>query len=95
MAGRAAAGTGAVGTSEGAFTVYDQDNFFKAHLAPWGERFFADLASAESAELYRTVGEIGQVGTQVDRGVVQWTGGRWMLVVGIGFAIGHRSRCGS
>jgi len=54
------------GTAEGAFTVYDQDNFFKAHLAPWGEKFFADLGSAENAGLYRSVGEIGEIFMQIE-----------------------------
>jgi len=54
------------GTAEGAFTVYDQDNFFKAHLAPWGEKFFADLASAKNAGLYRSVGEIGEIFMQIE-----------------------------
>ncbi len=54
------------GTADGEFTVYDQDNFFKAHLAPWGEKFFADLASAGSADLYRSVGRIGEVFMQIE-----------------------------
>lgn len=54
------------GTAEGEFTVYDQDGFFKAHLAPWGEKFFADLASAENAGLYRSVGEIGEAFMQIE-----------------------------
>lgn len=54
------------GTATGEFTVYDQDGFFKAHIGPWAERFFADLASAESADLYRTVGKIGEVFMQIE-----------------------------
>ena len=54
------------GTAEGEFSVYDQDSFFKAHLAPWGEKFFADLASAENAGLYRSVGEIGEAFMQIE-----------------------------
>ncbi len=34
---------------------------FEAHLAPWMERFFADLERANTAEFYRSVGALGRV----------------------------------
>jgi len=40
--------------------IFDQEKFFNGHIKPWGEQFFADLAAAKSAGLYRHVGEIGQ-----------------------------------
>jgi TorA maturation chaperone TorD len=50
-----------IGSGEGEFTLYDQDKFFAAHLKPWAGKFFADLQSAKKADLYRTIGRIGQV----------------------------------
>lgn len=50
-----------IGSGEGEFTLYDQDRFFAAHLKPWAGKFFADLQSAKKADLYRTIGRIGQV----------------------------------
>ena len=34
---------------------------FEAHLAPWIERFFADIEQAETAEFYRSIGALGRV----------------------------------
>jgi TorA maturation chaperone TorD len=34
---------------------------FEAHLAPWMEKFFADLERAKAAEFYRSVGALGRV----------------------------------
>jgi TorA maturation chaperone TorD len=34
---------------------------FEAHLAPWMEKFFADLERANAAEFYRSVGALGRV----------------------------------
>jgi TorA maturation chaperone TorD len=34
---------------------------FEAHLAPWMERFFADLEQAKAAEFYRSIGALGRV----------------------------------
>jgi TorA maturation chaperone TorD/DNA-binding transcriptional regulator YdaS (Cro superfamily) len=39
----------------------DQERFFKEHLAPWAERFFADLEGAEHAGLYRPIGTAGRL----------------------------------
>jgi TorA maturation chaperone TorD len=38
-----------------------QRRFFDRHLAPWAGRFFHDLEKAETASLYRPVGEIGRL----------------------------------
>lgn len=37
-----------------------QHAFFRQHLAPWMERFFNDLQTAESARFYRAVGQVGE-----------------------------------
>ncbi|HRK24445.1 MAG TPA: Cro/CI family transcriptional regulator [Beijerinckiaceae bacterium] len=34
--------------------------FFNRHLAPWAERFFADLEAAGAARFYRAVGRLGR-----------------------------------
>ncbi|KAA3630685.1 MAG: molecular chaperone TorD [Proteobacteria bacterium] len=36
-----------------------QRKFFSRHMAPWLERFFADLAAAKSASFYRAVARFG------------------------------------
>ncbi len=36
-----------------------QRAFFAAHLAPWAERFFRDLAQAEACPFYREIGALG------------------------------------
>lgn len=33
--------------------------FFETHLAPWGDRFFADLSQARAAVFYRNLGRFG------------------------------------
>ena len=38
-----------------------QRRFFDSHLAPWADRFFADLESAQSAAFYRHVARLGRV----------------------------------
>ena len=38
-----------------------QRGFYDKHLAPWAGKFFADLEKAQAADLYRPVGEIGQL----------------------------------
>jgi len=37
-----------------------QRRFFDSHLAPWADRFFADLESAQSANFYRHVARLGR-----------------------------------
>ena len=49
------------GTALGEFDIYDQDSFFAAHLKPWAEKFFADLESAKTADVYRHIGRIGRI----------------------------------
>ena len=34
---------------------------FEAHLAPWMEKFFADLERAKTAKFYRSIGGLGRV----------------------------------
>jgi TorA maturation chaperone TorD len=36
-----------------------QQVFFKTHMQPWLERFFADLGEARSADFYRSVAQFG------------------------------------
>ena len=44
-----------------------QAAFFEAHVAPWAEKFFADLASAKAARLYMPVGQIGRAFIEIER----------------------------
>ena len=48
--------TGRYGVAE---PVAKQRAFFVAHIAPWGQRFFADLEAAENARLYAGIGTLG------------------------------------
>lgn len=41
--------------------------FFDKHLAPWADRFFADLEGAQSAVLYMPVGSIGRLFLEIER----------------------------
>jgi TorA maturation chaperone TorD len=43
-----------------------QRAFFAAHIAPWAEKFFADLAAAKSARLYMPVGQIGRIFVEIE-----------------------------
>jgi TorA maturation chaperone TorD len=43
-----------------------QRAFFNAHIAPWAEKFFADLAAAKSARLYMPVGQIGRIFIEIE-----------------------------
>ncbi len=43
-----------------------QRAFFAAHIAPWAEKFFADLAAAKSARLYMPVGQIGRIFIEIE-----------------------------
>lgn len=38
-----------------------QRDLFEKHLAPWGSRFFDDLAGARAAQFYRAVANLGKV----------------------------------
>jgi TorA maturation chaperone TorD len=44
-----------------------QASFFKKHLEPWIGHFFADLATAESANFYRSVGAVGRCFVEIER----------------------------
>lgn len=44
-----------------------QAAFFGRHLAPWVERFFADLESAQNAVFYRAVGRLGNAFMALER----------------------------
>ncbi len=50
--------TGAFGESQ---PLSVQRDFFRAHIEPWGERFFADLEKAKSARVYAPLGAIGRL----------------------------------
>jgi TorA maturation chaperone TorD len=41
------------------FSLSRERAFFSDHLAPWGQRFFADLETAKTARFYRSVGRLG------------------------------------
>jgi len=43
-----------------------QQRFFERHLAPWARRFFSDLERAGAARLYRPVGAIGRLFTDIE-----------------------------
>ncbi len=43
-----------------------QKIFFNKHIGSWMARFFADLAKAESARFYRTVGSMGEKFLQLE-----------------------------
>ena len=38
-----------------------QERFYRCHLKPWVDRFFADLTQADAARFYRVVGRLGCV----------------------------------
>ena len=40
--------------------------FFLRHIAPWAERFFADLERARAARFYRAVGALGRAFLEVE-----------------------------
>jgi TorA maturation chaperone TorD len=46
--------------------VETQRHIFEKHLAPWIGRFFADLATAEAADFYRSVGTIGRLFIEIE-----------------------------
>ena len=46
--------------------LYDQRDFFAAHLASWAGRFFEDLEAAESARFYMPVGTIGRIFMKIE-----------------------------
>jgi TorA maturation chaperone TorD len=58
------------GLIEGAFGepahLATQRRFFDTHLAPWAERFFADLEASPSAVLYAPVGTLGRIFLEIE-----------------------------
>lgn len=44
-----------------------QREFFEKHIAPWVQRFFGDLATAQSARFYRAVALLGERFFEVER----------------------------
>jgi TorA maturation chaperone TorD len=44
-----------------------QQQFFQAHLAPWCDRFCADLSSANAAVFYRNLGRFGTAFFQLEQ----------------------------
>jgi TorA maturation chaperone TorD len=44
-----------------------QRAFFDAHVEPWAELFFTNLATAESAQLYAPVGRLGRAFITIER----------------------------
>lgn len=57
------------GLITGRFTAepQEQSRFFARHIAPWAERFFADLSKAEAAKFYRSVGRLGAEFLRIER----------------------------
>lgn len=45
----------------------EQRAFFKAHIAPWMQRFFTDLTQAQSEGLYHAVGEVGHCFMELEK----------------------------
>lgn len=43
-----------------------QQTFFSRHLAPWSRQFFSELQQAESADFYRSVGQLGTAFTDFE-----------------------------
>jgi TorA maturation chaperone TorD len=44
-----------------------QKKFFDAHLAPWANKFFEDLQTAEAAVFYRPVGSVGRAFLAIEK----------------------------
>ena len=49
------------GEGRGPAELVTQERLFRQHLAPWAERFFADLEQAPSAKLYQPLGTVGRL----------------------------------
>jgi TorA maturation chaperone TorD len=58
------------GLIEGSFgapaALGTQRRFYERHLAPWAERFFADLEAARSAVFYAPVGSVGRAFMEIE-----------------------------
>jgi TorA maturation chaperone TorD len=59
------------GLIEGSFgapaDLATQRCFYERHLAPWAERFFADLEGARSAVFYAPVGSVGRAFMEIEQ----------------------------
>jgi TorA maturation chaperone TorD len=57
------------GFTSGSFAASraEERDFFTRHLAPWAERFFADLEQAEDARFYKAVGTMGRIFMQLEQ----------------------------
>ena len=55
------------GTASDEFTIYEQDQFFAAHLDRWAAQFFADLGAAKTASLYRHIARIGEEFMRIEK----------------------------
>lgn len=55
------------GTSNGEFTIYEQERFFSAHLDRWAAQFFSDLATTKTDGLYRHVARIGEEFMRIEK----------------------------
>jgi TorA maturation chaperone TorD/DNA-binding transcriptional regulator YdaS (Cro superfamily) len=49
------------GEGRGPAESVTQERLFRQHLAPWAERFFADLEQASSAKLFQPLGTVGRL----------------------------------
>ncbi|MBE0438599.1 MAG: molecular chaperone TorD family protein [Gammaproteobacteria bacterium] len=50
--------------------VVSAQQFFQRHLAPWAEKFFADMVQAENAIFYRSVGHLGETFMQLEQSLM-------------------------
>ena len=49
-----------------AYSLARQQQFFRMHMQPWLERFFADLEGAKSAKFYKPVAQFGTAFIQLE-----------------------------
>lgn len=49
-------------------SLAEQRRLFEAHIEPWAADFFADLETAQAAQFYRPVGQIGSQFLAIERG---------------------------
>lgn len=55
------------GSASEEFTIYEQEQFYTAHLDRWAAQFFADLAAAKTSNLYRHIARIGEEFMQIEK----------------------------
>ena len=65
-----------LGESEAADPLAEAARFYRTHLDPWIDVFFADLEGAERADLYAPVGALGLALVEVERAALAMQGGR-------------------